>query len=113
MSKFNKFILFVSLIICLLFMSSFLTIVHKLPSPQTIARALQTVAPLKKDLNGENYSFANIGNNVFARTNWVDSNIFLLPAQDMPNADEDMIIQLGTITGPNSFLINIRNWIVR
>jgi hypothetical protein len=61
----------------------------------------------------ESYNFANIGFNVFARTEWVDPNIFQSLPMDMPNADEDLIIQLGAITGPNSFMLNLRNWIVR
>jgi hypothetical protein len=54
----------------------------------------------------DNYAFTNIGKQVYARTNSIGLNI-LENILKSPNYSEDMIICLGTIDSPNSFILEI------
>ncbi|HPD33979.1 MAG TPA: hypothetical protein PKV40_06535, partial [Candidatus Kapabacteria bacterium] len=54
----------------------------------------------------DNYAFSNIGGQVYARTNLYGINI-TENILDSPNVEEDMVICLGTIDSPNSFILEI------
>jgi hypothetical protein len=58
----------------------------------------------------DSYAFTNIGKQVYARTNSNGLNIFE-NILDSPNYSEDMVICLGTIDSPNSFILKIAEFI--
>lgn len=69
MSKFKKFLLFSVVLFFLLITSLFMTVVHMLPSPQKIARALKTSSASEKESRVEIGKEPREGDNTAVRTN--------------------------------------------